>query len=621
MSLVSLLRSARSLFATDRTKKPRRCARAAKRGLPTRLSVERLDERVVLSTFSVLNLADSGTGSLRAAILDANVNPGADLIRFAPAARDGTITLTSGELSITDDLILDGPGVNRLTISGNDASRVFSVSGSATDVEIRDLTIANGRATGTTVEGPFGPVTLGGGLLNTGARVVVSHVTMDNNQAVGPIAQGGAIATFAGATLVVTHSTFTDNRAAGILHGSGGAIGSDGGSVLVLDDSTFTGNQATAMLGAGPVLIHGNAVGGAVKITGGSQATVSHTTFAGNLARGGNGVDGGPGQKGGDGGFGVAGALENAYYSLVGPSASSTMTVAYCTFLSNRALGGTGGTGGTGGAGGAGRGGVGGVISNAGSNLTISHSTFLGNQSLGGRGGNGGEGGNGGAGGPGQGGVINNSNPTGGLLVRATLHVSDSVFQGNEAIGGAGGNGGSGGNGGAGGVGGGGGLSNRFADWDVRDSWFAFNRATGGAGGDRGSGGLLGGTGGAGRGGGINNGDGAIGTLSDSTVFLNTAIGGVGGVAGNGGNGQGGGVFNGGPSPLGTPSLTLHRSLVAFNRADGGAAGEGGSAGSGVGGGLYLSLGGVASADPWTFIFANDASTSDDDVFGDLCFI
>ena len=618
MRLSSWLRSARSLVVPDGTKQGHRPTRLPKRALSTRLSVEGLEDRTVPSTFTVGNLADSGPESLRQAILDANDNPGADLIRFAPAARDGTITLTSGQLSITDDLILDGPGVNRLTISGNDASRVFSVSGSATDVEIRDLTIANGRATGTTVEGPFGPVTLGGGLLNTGARVVVSHVTMDNNQAVGPVAQGGAIATFAGATLVVTDSTFTENRAAGTLHGSAGAIGSDGGSVLVLDHSTFTGNQATAMLGAGPVIIHGNAVGGAVKITGGSQATVSHITFAGNLARGGNGADGGPGQKGGDGGFGVAGALENAYYSLVGPSASSTMTVAYCTFLSNRALGGTGGTGGTGGAGGNGRGGVGGVISNAGSNLTISHSTFLGNQSLGGRGGDGGVGGNGGAGGPGTGGVINNSNPTGGIHVRATLHVSDSLFLGNEAIGGAGGNGGSGGNGGAGGVGNGGGLNNGFSDWDVRDSWFVFNQATGGAGGDRGSGGLLGGTGGAGRGGGINERE-----RGDRHPFRldgrpEPATGGAGGVGGNGGNGQGGGVFNGGPSPLGTPSLTLLRSLVALNRADGGAAGDGGSAGLGQGGGLYLTPGGVASADPWTAIFANDASTSDDDVFGVL---
>src|SRR5262249_5852357 len=152
--------------------------------------------------------ADSGPGSLRQAVLDANDLPGADLIRFAPAACDGIIALTSGQLSITDDLIFDGPGVNRLTISGNDASRVFSVSGSTTDVVIRDLTIAHGRATGTTAVGSFGPVTLGGGLLNTGARVTLSHVTLANNQAVGPRAVGGAIANVFGATLVVTDSTF-----------------------------------------------------------------------------------------------------------------------------------------------------------------------------------------------------------------------------------------------------------------------------------------------------------------------------------------------------------------------------------------------------------------------------
>jgi hypothetical protein len=257
------------------------------------LSVERLEDRTVPSTFTVGNLDDSGPESLRQAILDANDNPGADLIRFAPAARDGTITLTSGQLSITDDLILDGPGVNRLTISGNDASRVLSVSGSGTDVEIRDLTIANGRATDATVVGPIGPVTLGGALLNTGARVILSHVNMDNNQAVGDIAQGGAIANVFGASLVVTDSTFTANRAAGTMVGSGGAILNEGvGSVLVLDHSTFTGNQATASLGAGPVINQGNAVGGAVKNAAGGQATVSHTTFEGNLARGGNGADG-----------------------------------------------------------------------------------------------------------------------------------------------------------------------------------------------------------------------------------------------------------------------------------------------------------------------------------------
>ncbi len=55
---------------------------------------------------------------------------------------------------------------------------------------------------------------------------------------------------------------------------------------------------------------------------------------------------------------------------------------------------------------------------------------------------------------------------------------------------------------------------------------------------------------------------------------------------------------------------------MVFNRAVGGAS-DGGTAGLGQGGGLYLSPGGVASAD-LTAIFLNDASTSDDDVFGIL---
>src|SRR5688572_32876331 len=109
----SWLRSARSLHPTRLRK---RSAMAAQ------LSLERLEDRIVLSTFMVGNLDDSGPESLRQAILDANVKLGADVIRFAPAARDGTITLTNGQLDITDDLVLDGPGVTRLTISGNDAS-------------------------------------------------------------------------------------------------------------------------------------------------------------------------------------------------------------------------------------------------------------------------------------------------------------------------------------------------------------------------------------------------------------------------------------------------------------------------------------------------------------------
>jgi Calx-beta domain len=60
------------------------------------------------STFTVTSTNDSGPGSLRQAILDANSNAGADVINFSIAAGIQRITVTSLLPAITDSVTIDG---------------------------------------------------------------------------------------------------------------------------------------------------------------------------------------------------------------------------------------------------------------------------------------------------------------------------------------------------------------------------------------------------------------------------------------------------------------------------------------------------------------------------------
>src|SRR5262249_29859807 len=153
--------------------RPRRAAR---------LSLEALGDRVVPSTFTVGNLADGGPGSLRQAVLDANANPGADIIDFAPGLT-GTIGLTGGQLNLTHAPTIHGPGARVLAGSGSDASRVFRI-GSGVTVDIDDLTITHGRADN------------GGGIWNAGGSLSLSRVIVSRNQALGTPgnqAQGGGV--------------------------------------------------------------------------------------------------------------------------------------------------------------------------------------------------------------------------------------------------------------------------------------------------------------------------------------------------------------------------------------------------------------------------------------------
>src|SRR5438270_7616242 len=84
-------------------------------------TLELLENRTLLSTYQITNLYDSGEGSLRWAITQANTSAGRDSITFDPSLA-GSINLATGLPAITDAVTLtgntDGHGVPLVTLDG-----------------------------------------------------------------------------------------------------------------------------------------------------------------------------------------------------------------------------------------------------------------------------------------------------------------------------------------------------------------------------------------------------------------------------------------------------------------------------------------------------------------------
>ena len=336
------------------------------------------------ATFTVTNLGDSGSGSLRQAILDANAASGDDTITFSV---NGTITLAFALPAVTDSTTIEGPGTNLVTISGNNSVQVFVLNSGTTNT-LSGLTIANGLATG---------YANGAGIANASELTILNCALVNNTNLGG---WGGAV--FNSGNVSITNSTFLGNqvtgengsgmaqRTSGLAGGGGGAAGVGGGlftmsGTAILKGCTFTGNSATGGNGGG--LGGGSGHGGGISggAAGGDGAVGSTGGFAGGGGGGGssylasdNGPRNVPGGSGGQGGFGGGGggAGGGNYGGGV------------------RGQGGFGGGGGSndpyqvagGGGGGAGLGG--GIFVESGA-VTVLDCSFPGNQAIGGLGGEG----------------------------------------------------------------------------------------------------------------------------------------------------------------------------------------------------------------------------------------
>ena len=93
------------------------------------------------ATFTVINTNDSGAGSLRQAILDANANSGADTISFSISGAQ-TITPLSVLPTITDPVTIDGT-----TQPGFAGTPIIEISGSSVPNGTNGLTITGGSTT------------------------------------------------------------------------------------------------------------------------------------------------------------------------------------------------------------------------------------------------------------------------------------------------------------------------------------------------------------------------------------------------------------------------------------------------------------------------------------------
>ena len=231
--------------------------------------VESLEARVFFSTYTVTNLHDSGLGSVRADIQMANASPGADTITFA-AGLTGLINLTSGQLEISDDLTITGPGSASITISGVNQSRVFQVDAGKTAF-ISGVTITSGHAP---AGGPLAVGGDGGGIYSLGSITFSGCQVSDSAAGVGGIdadgGLGGGIYAAGPATLV--NCAITDNSA-GIGGISGGVQGNGGGiyaaGPLSMANCTVTGN--------------GGYIGGGIDAT--NSARLTNVTISKNIAQ------------------------------------------------------------------------------------------------------------------------------------------------------------------------------------------------------------------------------------------------------------------------------------------------------------------------------------------------
>ncbi|WOO39965.1 right-handed parallel beta-helix repeat-containing protein [Rubellicoccus peritrichatus] len=300
------------------------------------------------AVYNVINLLDSGAGSLRDAINQAEATPEADQINFQVG---GTLDVGSIFPTVTTEFSISSNGFNVILDGTSAANRAFTIdpggnlslssftlqnfasgasSGGAINVNGGTFSVSGSTFTDNVTDRTGGAIRIG----SNGSATINTSVFTNNDGL-----QGGAIAMSTG-SLLLTNSQITNNTASLRLFGAAGLAGgisafgapnitiqnsdisnntgerSNGGifiqgGTLDIDDSSINNNesQGSGEDGGGLQIASGAQVtitdseindntaasgsrgGGIHAQTGGTSVTIERTTIDGNTADGGGGIN------------------------------------------------------------------------------------------------------------------------------------------------------------------------------------------------------------------------------------------------------------------------------------------------------------------------------------------
>ncbi|MEQ6121775.1 LamG-like jellyroll fold domain-containing protein [Reichenbachiella sp. MALMAid0571] len=242
------------------------------------------------SIFTVSNLDDSGAGSLRQAIIDANGDGGAtggNPHIIDATGVNGTINLLSA-ITISNHITINGPALpGQLVIDGGGSTQIFNNPNSPVYTQlITNLVMQNGSSAN-------------GGAISNAANLTLENCILRGNATTG---YGGAIRNnnYSTADLTLINCAIYGNTTSA---NHGGGIGTFGS--IFIYNSTITGNSTTGNGGG----IYGENFGGSGYV---DDSFIYNSIIAGNTASSGSDL-------GGVSGYTVS-------YSLVGNNSGSSVT-------------------------------------------------------------------------------------------------------------------------------------------------------------------------------------------------------------------------------------------------------------------------------------------------------